>query len=155
MPHPYPLKSTARLLSVLVLASCFSATRALAQSITPAADGTGTQVTSSVNQPNQFDITGGTQSGVNLFHSFGQFGLTQGQIANFLANPGIQNILGRVTGGNASVINGLIQVSGSSANLYLMNPAGIIFGPNASLNVPASFTAIAVFNSVNYNNSDR
>lgn len=141
MPHPHSLTPTARLLSVLVLAFCLGATRALAQSITPAADGTGTQVTSPVSQPNQFDISGGTQSGGNLFHSFGQFGLTQGQIANFLGHPGIQNILGRVTDGNASVINGLIQVSGSNANLYLMNPAGIVFGSNASLNVPASFTA--------------
>jgi filamentous hemagglutinin family protein len=80
--------------------------------------------------------------GVNLFHSFQEFGLNSGEIANFLPNPQIQNILGRVVGGNPSVINGLIQVAGgSNANLFLMNPAGIIFGQNASLNVPASFTA--------------
>ncbi|MGC1395377.1 MAG: choice-of-anchor Q domain-containing protein, partial [Coleofasciculaceae cyanobacterium] len=47
----------------------------------------------------------------------------------------------RVVSGNASIINGLIQVTGGNSNLYLMNPAGIIFGQNASLNIPASFTA--------------
>ncbi|WP_155897956.1 CHAT domain-containing protein [Allocoleopsis franciscana] len=113
---------------------------AQAQSIVPASDGTGTIVTPN-NNPQQFDIQGGTQSGANLFHSFSQFGLDQGQIANFLSNPTIQNILTRVTGGSASYINGLIQVTGGSSNLYIMNPAGIVFGPNASLNVPASFTA--------------
>jgi len=95
-----------------------------------------------VNQVgNTFNITNGTQAGSNLFHSFQQFGLNAGQVANFLSNPAIQNILGRVTGGNASVINGQIQVTGSNANLYLMNPAGIVFGANARLNVPGAFTA--------------
>jgi filamentous hemagglutinin family protein len=113
-------------------------TLAQAQSITPAPDGTGTVI----NQTgNTFSITGGTPAGANLFHSFQQFGLSQGQIANFLSNPSIQNILGRVTGGDASVINGLLQVTGGNSNLYLINPSGIIFGPNASLNLPAAFTA--------------
>ena len=109
----------------------------------PASDGTGTLVTPSSTNPNQLDITGGqlSRDGANLFHSLSQFGLNQGQIANFLSNPAIQNILTRVTGGNASYINGIIQVTGGNSNLFLMNPAGIVFGPNASLNVPASFTA--------------
>lgn len=111
-----------------------------AQPISPAADSTGTIVT-----PNgdRFDITGGTLSGdgTNLFHSFQQFGLDANQIANFLSNPQIQNILGRITGGDPSVINGLIQVTGGNSNLYLMNPAGIIFGSGATLNVPADFIA--------------
>ncbi|GBO54735.1 hypothetical protein APA_2786 [Pseudanabaena sp. lw0831] len=109
-----------------------------AQSITAAQDGTNTFV---LPNGQRFDITGGTQAGANLFHSFQQFGLSQGQIANFLSQPNIQNILGRVVGGNPSVINGLIQLTGGNSNLYIMNPAGIIFGTNASLNVPASFTA--------------
>ena len=113
---------------------------AQAQPIIPTTDGTGTQV---ILNGQRYDISGGSLSGdsANLFHSFQEFGLSPGEIANFLANPQLQNILGRVTGGNPSVINGLIQVTGGSPNLYLMNPAGMVFGPNASLNVPASFTA--------------
>nr|WP_238553706.1 filamentous hemagglutinin N-terminal domain-containing protein [Fortiea contorta] len=106
-------------------------------------------------------MQGGTQTGANLFHSFEQFGVNQNQTANFISNPSIQNILGRVTGGDASLINGLIQVTGGNSNLYLMNPAGIIFGAGASLNVPAAFTATTAngigfgdkwFNAVGTNN---
>ena len=113
---------------------------ASAQPITPAADGTNTVVTPNGNR---YDITGGSFSGdrANLFHSFTQFNLGQGQTANFLTNPHIQNILGRINGGNPSLINGLIQVTGGNSNLFLMNPSGIIFGNSASLNVPGSFHA--------------
>ncbi|MEG4853262.1 filamentous hemagglutinin N-terminal domain-containing protein, partial [Microcoleus sp. B5-D4] len=115
-------------------------TFAQAQPLVPAADGTGTVVTPIGNR---YDINGGSLSGdgANLFHSFGQFGLNQGQIANFLTNSAIQNILARIAGGDASLINGLITVTGGNSNLFLINPAGIVFGPNASLNVPAAFTA--------------
>ncbi len=128
------------LLIVLPLTGGLLAKPVQAQSIVPAPDGTGTLVTPNGNR---IDIGGGQLSGdkANLFHSFTQFGLSQEQIANFLSTPDIQNILGRVVGGDASVINGLIQVSGSNANLYLLNPAGIIFGANAAINVPGSFTA--------------
>lgn len=113
----------------------------LAQSITPANNNdTGTTVT---QNGNHFDITGGSLSSdeTNLFHSFQEFGIDSGQIANFLATPNLRNILGRVMGENPSIIDGLIQVTGGTANLYLMNPAGIIFGANAQLNTPADFTA--------------
>lgn len=112
---------------------------ALAQSIIPAADGTGTLV---LPDGTTYTITGGTLSGdgANLFHSFEQFGLTAAEVATFLADPAVQNILGRVVGGNASLIDGLMQVNGD-ANLYLINPAGILFGPNTVLNVDGSFTA--------------
>ncbi|NJN22358.1 MAG: filamentous hemagglutinin N-terminal domain-containing protein, partial [Leptolyngbya sp. RL_3_1] len=113
---------------------------AWAQSIAPANDGTGTIV----NQTNQqIDIDGGTVSGdgATLFHSFQEFGLTAGEVANFNSVAEIQNILGRVVGGNPSSINGLIQVSGSNANLFLLNPSGILFGADFSLNLGGSFTA--------------
>jgi filamentous hemagglutinin family protein len=114
--------------------------QAHAQSITPALDGTGTSV---IVNGNRYNIGGGqlSRDGANLFHSFNQFNLNAGEVANFVANPSIQTILGRVVGGDASLINGLLQVSGGNANLILVNPAGILFGNHASLNVPAAFTA--------------
>ena len=123
-----------------LLASLHGTLPAQTQPITPAADGTGTLVTPTGNR---FDIYGGTRSGdgANLFHSFEEFGLSNGQVANFLSNPEIRNILGRVTGGSPTLINGLIQVIGGESNLFLMNPAGIIFGSHATLNVPATFSA--------------
>ncbi|MEG4069554.1 CHAT domain-containing protein [Microcoleus sp. Pol11C2] len=113
---------------------------ATGQQITPSPDGTGTAVNASGNQ---FNINGGqrSQDGTNLFHSFQQFGLKDGQIVNFISEPNIRNILGRVVGGDASYINGLIQVIGGNSNLFLMNPAGLVFGSNAQLNVPGSFLA--------------
>ncbi|MBE9116149.1 CHAT domain-containing protein [Lusitaniella coriacea LEGE 07157] len=118
----------------------FEPNLALAQPILPAADGTGTTLTI---DGTQYNITGGSLSsdGANLFHSFEQFGLDANQIANFLSTPQLQNILGRVVGGDPSIINGLIQVTGGNPNLYLMNPSGIIFGSDSSLNVPADFFA--------------
>jgi filamentous hemagglutinin family protein len=88
----------------------------------------------------QYDITGGTRpgGGANLFHSFGDFGVPTNHIANFLNETGLptSNILGRVTGGDMSNIFGTIQTTGfENANLFLMNPAGFLFGPNAIVNV--------------------
>jgi filamentous hemagglutinin family protein len=97
---------------------------------------TGTIVT-----PDGGQISGGQTIGANLFHSFSQFSVSPGATADFQTTAAIQNVLARVNGGNASAIDGLLKLSGSNANLYLMNPAGIIFGPNAQLNLPASFTA--------------
>jgi filamentous hemagglutinin family protein len=134
------MKNVSLTVAALGLLSAISLPPLHAQPITPANDGTGTVVTPNGNR---FDIQEGSLSpdGANLFHSFQQFGLDSAQIANFLSLPSIRNILGRVVGGNPSLINGLIQVTGGNSNLFLMNPAGIIFGKDASLNVPASFTA--------------
>ncbi len=125
--------------SLLCAVSALIPVPALAQ-ITADPNGTGTQITQTGQQ---FDISGGTTSrnGHNLFHLFREFGLNTGQTANFLSTPRIRNILAGVNGGNASYINGLIQVSGGTSNLYLLNPAGIVFGSNARLNVPAAFHA--------------
>ncbi len=140
------------LLSFVAIFSCLGTKFVHAQTITPTADGTQTRVNLNPNQTNQIDISGGTRSGGNLFHSFGQFGLNAGQVANFQSTANIQNILGRVTGGNASIINGTLQVTGSNANLFLLNPAGIIFGANAQLNVPGSFTATTA-NGIGFGNN--
>lgn len=109
-----------------------------AQSVTTANDGTGTIINQDATT---FSITGGTAAGNNLFHSFEQFGLSDGQVANFIGNPQLANILGRVTGGDVSLINGLLQVSNSDANLYLINPAGFVFGADAHLDLSGNFAA--------------
>ncbi|MCC5898802.1 MAG: CHAT domain-containing protein [Phormidium sp. BM_Day4_Bin.17] len=110
-----------------------------AQTLIPSNDGTGTQV---IPDGDRFNIEGGSLSGdgQNLFHSFDRFDLNSGETANFLTSPEIRNVLGRI-GGDASQIDGLLQLTGSAANLYLLNPAGILFGANAQLNLPASFFA--------------
>ncbi|MEG4226107.1 S-layer family protein [Microcoleus sp. N9_B2] len=83
-------------------------------------------------------ITGGATRGANLFHSFQQFNVGEGRGAYF-ANPnGIANIFTRVTGGNPSNILGTLGVLGNS-NLFLINPKGIVFGPNARLDLRGSF----------------
>lgn len=91
-------------------------------------------------QQNVAEITGGIQAGDNLFHSFKQFSLDTNGVANFDHSLAIANIFSRVTGGIASEIDGLIQTQGN-ANLFLINPTGIIFGANAQLNVAGSFVA--------------
>jgi filamentous hemagglutinin family protein len=101
-----------------------------------------------VSGQTQFNITGGTRpgGGANLFHSFGNFNVPTNNIANFLNDAPLptSNIFGRVNGGNVSNIFGTIQTTGfGGANLFLMNPAGFLFGPNATVNVGGmvSFTS--------------
>ncbi len=85
-------------------------------------------------------ISGGAQRGTSLFHSFAEFNVLAGQQVYF-GNPiGVANIFSRVTGGNASAIDGTLGVAGS-ANLFLLNPNGILFGPNAKLDIAGSFMA--------------
>ena len=131
-----------------------------ATSITPSGSGNlGTQVLPPNNHV--YGITGGKTIGTNLFHSFGEFTIKGGDVAQFqtsnlIPNALMSNILGRVTGGNPSSIFGTIDSATyyPTANLFLMNPSGIVFGPTASLNVggSVSFTNaqyIRLFDGVN------
>lgn len=141
----------AQLVTIIAVATIYS-TKSQAQSITPASDGTETKI--NINS-NTYNITGGKLSGDrgNLFHSFSQFGLKQNEVANFISHPSIQNILTRVVGGDASIINGLIQVTGGNSNFFLMNPGGVIFGTSASLNVPNDFT-VTTANGIGFGSGD-
>lgn len=86
-----------------------------------------------------YRIEGGRRRGANLFHSFDRFSVGTNDTASFAGSRGIDNILSRVTGGQQSVIDGLLRSEIPGANLFLFNPAGVLFGPNASLEVNGSF----------------
>ncbi|EGJ28693.1 MULTISPECIES: filamentous hemagglutinin N-terminal domain-containing protein [Moorena] len=83
-------------------------------------------------------IKGGSIRDINLFHSFLEFNVGDGQRVYFANPAGIENILSRVTGANPSNIFGTLGVDGG-ANLFLINPNGIFFGNNAKLDVSGSF----------------
>ena len=98
-------------------------------------------------------ITGGATRQINLFHSFKEFNISEGRAAYFFSPSGdIQNILARVTGTNPSGIFGKLgTVGNSSPNLFLINPNGIVFGKNASLDVQGSFVGTTA-NGVQFGN---
>ena len=97
-------------------------------------------------EENSTVIQEGTQRGGNLFHSFEEFSVESGNTTRFEHNQNIKNIITRVTGSTSSEINGTIQTriinesdNPGSANLFILNPNGIIFGENASLDIGGSF----------------
>jgi filamentous hemagglutinin family protein len=107
-------------------------------------------VSDTINNLPSDRIDGGATRGSSLFHSFGEFNIGEGRGAYFENPSGITNIFTRVTGGNKSNILGSLGVLGN-ANLFLINPKGIVFGPKARLDVGGSFMA-ATADSIVFNN---
>ena len=139
MRHCFVSKEYPRILTwTAPFVSCFCMLSPAQAQVTPAAGGAGTQV--SIDN-NVFNISGGAQTGGNLFHEFDSFSINNAQSANFLSDSSVFNIVGQVSGLQPSYINGLVQVSGSDANLYLVNPAGILFGKNSQISLNGSFSA--------------
>ena len=119
----------------LAILSCLIPVAAKAQVTT---DGT---TATTVNQDgNNYTVEQGDRVGDNLFHSFNEFSVPTGGSAGFNNAADVANIFSRVTGGDISNIDGLLSASGA-ANLYLINPNGIIFGKNARLDIGGSFFA--------------
>src|SRR3954468_296231 len=123
-------------LSPLLLAALLAAGPVRAQIITDGSVGPQVRLT----RPHvEIGANLGTRSGANLFHSFEKFGIATGQTATFTGPGDIRNVISRVTGGEISNIDGTRAFRFGKADLYFLNPAGVMFGPNARLDVHGSF----------------
>ena len=123
-----------KLASRLALMLCVVSTPAFAQAIRTDSSLSTTVVVDNLD----FTIDGGDRIGDNLFHSFSDFSIPLTGSAIFANPTDVTNIISRVTGGRLSTIEGLIETNGA-ANLFLINPAGLVFGPEAQLNIGGSF----------------
>ena len=81
----------------------------------------------------------GKRAGNNLFHSFSEFNIKANESATFTGDADIQRVISRVTGGQVSNIDGLLESQIPDADFYFVNPAGVMFGPNASIKIDGSF----------------
>jgi filamentous hemagglutinin family protein len=129
-----------RLLALSALIGWDGASGAPPTTLTP--NGFGTTV--SLPVAGTYNITGGTTAGTNLFHSFSTFNVGTGNTANFNVSNSVANIFARVTGGPSTVDGTITSTIGttavlSSANLWFLNPAGVMFTANAQVNLGGSF----------------
>lgn len=138
IPYSVRVRDLLAILFALLIGYADFCTAQTVTSITPSGLGT-------IVSPNgaTYNILGGTRTNSNLFHSLGRFSVGNGDTANFqnsAGNPYTSNILTRVTDGFQSTIDGAIKTTGfGAANLFLLNPAGVVFNPGASLDVGGSF----------------
>lgn len=129
--------SVYRWLKIICFSYCLSSGIAIAQISSDQTLSTQVEV---IDRQSQIKIKGGTQAGRNLFHSFKEFSIPNGSTAYFDNSINIDNIFSRVTGGTVSQIDGIIKANGA-ANLFIINPMGFVFGPNAKLKIGGSFIA--------------
>ncbi len=138
----FGIKGFQSVLFVAFSLQVLQASPAIAQIVTPPpiipGNGTGTEV---LPNGNQIDINGGIRIDNNLFHNFREFNVPAGNDVNFNVPTQIENVLNGVSGRNPSVISGSINMPSSNANFYLINPAGIVFGNGAQVNINGAFTA--------------
>ncbi|MCU0552334.1 MAG: filamentous hemagglutinin N-terminal domain-containing protein, partial [Leptolyngbya sp. Prado105] len=133
-----PVKTQAWMLGLALLFEVGLSDRAMAQVVPDQTLPVGER--SQVSGASDAQIDGGAIRGRNLFHSFQQFSIPTGGSASFNNSANITNIITRVTGSNVSTIDGLLRANGT-ANLFLINPNGIVFGANARLELGGSFLA--------------
>ncbi len=103
-----------------------------------ATDGTVGQALSLSGPDYAIPHTLGTQAGTNLFHNFNTFHIHIDESATFTGPSGIGNVISRVTGGQESIIDGTLRSTIPGANFWFLNPAGVMFGENATVDVPGS-----------------
>jgi filamentous hemagglutinin family protein len=136
--------STQRILCLFIILTCVFSDMAYADGTHPQ----GIKLDGSVGTAGKIDLPGpnyaikpeyGKQAGPNLFHSFQQFNIHSGESATFSGPSSVKNIISRVTGGSASWIDGKLASTIPGADLYFLNPAGVMFGSNASLDLSGSF----------------
>ncbi|MEM9213330.1 MAG: CHAT domain-containing protein [Cyanobacteria bacterium P01_F01_bin.150] len=148
MMNLHPIEKQAFFLTSLLLGYVsISSQPVMAQLIPDRSTGTQVQFGGSVEGVSADLIEGGTVRDRNLFHSFQEFNVGSNRAVYFTPANGVFNILTRVTGDNGSNIDGTLGVVGS-ADLFLINPNGIVFGPNAQLDISGSFvgsTAESIF----------
>ncbi|ULA69745.1 MAG: Hemeaggact domain-containing protein [Nitrospira sp.] len=137
-PAGSPLLARGFLAFLVLMGSAGSIAYAQSTNIVATPSGPGGLGTTLGTSGNTTNITGGTRpgSGPNLFHSFNQFSVGAGDVAAFVNPGGVSNVISRVIGGSPSNINGTVQAL--NANLFFINPSGIVFGPSAHLNVSGS-----------------